>query len=100
MVMGELRRTESIWGPHLRRQKPATTSLCKLLLAGLMLTGCSMKQMAVDMVADSVAEGGGTYASDDDPELIREALPFGLKTYESLLAESPEHMGLLLATAK
>src|SRR5262249_21925829 len=35
-----------------------------------------------------------------DPELIREALPFGLKTYESLLAESPEHMGLLLATAK
>src|SRR5262249_12503107 len=38
--------------------------------------------------------------SDDDPELIREALPFGLKTYESLLAQSPEHMGLLLATAK
>jgi len=70
------------------------------VLAGMMLTGCSIKQMAVNMVADSVAEGGGVYASDDDPELIREALPFGLKTYESLLGQSPQHMGLLLATAK
>src|SRR5215468_11098164 len=82
------------------RSKVAATILATMALAGMVLAGCSIKQMAVDVVADSVAEGGGTYASDDDPELIREALPFGLKTYESLLAASPDHMGLLLATAK
>ena len=38
--------------------------------------------------------------ADPDPELIREALPFALKTYEGLLAASPEHQGLLLATAR
>lgn len=69
-------------------------------LSAAMLTGCSIKQMAVNMIADGLAEGGGVYASDDDPELIREAIPFGLKTYESLLEVSPEHRGLLLATAK
>jgi hypothetical protein len=56
--------------------------------------------MAVDMIADGLAEGGGVYARDNDPELIQEALPFGLKTYESLLEVSPEHRGLLEATAK
>lgn len=64
------------------------------------VAGCSIKQMAVNTIADSLAEGGGVYESDDDPELIREALPFGLKTYEGLLQVSPEHRGLLLATAK
>ncbi len=70
-----------------------------VFVAGL-LASCSIKQMAVNSIADSLSEGGGVYASDDDPELIREALPFGLKTYESLLEVSPEHRGLLLATAK
>src|SRR6185503_12506386 len=37
--------------------------------------------------------------SDEDPELVRGAVPFGLKTVEALLAESPRHEGLLLAAA-
>jgi len=69
-------------------------------VCALAVAGCSIKQMAVNTIADSLAEGGGVYESDDDPDLIREALPFGLKTYESLLQVSPEHRGLLLATAK
>ncbi len=64
------------------------------------VAGCSPKKMAVNMIADALASGGGGYASDPDPELIREALPFGLKTYEGLLESSPEHLGLLLVTAK
>jgi predicted anti-sigma-YlaC factor YlaD len=36
------------------------------------------------------------YTSDDDPELIRAALPFSLKTIESLLQASPNHKGMLL----
>src|SRR5262249_8572442 len=52
-----------------------------------------------DIVGDAISGGSGVYASDDDPDLVREAIPFGLKTYESLLAVSPEHRGLLLASA-
>jgi predicted anti-sigma-YlaC factor YlaD len=44
-----------------------------------------------------MAGSGEVYAADDDLELIRDAVPFGLKTYESLLATSPHHRGLLLA---
>src|SRR5262249_31040865 len=33
------------------------------------------------------------------PELVWEAVPFGLKTIEGLLDESPRHKGLLLAAA-
>ena len=55
--------------------------------------------MAVNQVGNALAGGGGVFASDDDPELIRQAVPFGLKLQESLLAENPRHRGLLLATA-
>jgi len=61
------------------------------------LSGC--RSAAVSTVADAVAHSGGTYASDDDPELVREAVPFGLKTMEGLLAENPRHEGLLTALA-
>jgi len=54
--------------------------------------------MAGNSLADALAEGAGVYASDEDPELVRDALPFALKTYESLLAEQPDHRELLVAT--
>jgi hypothetical protein len=40
----------------------------------LLLSGCSLHQVAVNVIGDALA-GGGVYASDDDPELNREALP-------------------------
>jgi predicted anti-sigma-YlaC factor YlaD len=40
------------------------------------------------------------YASDDDPDLVRDALPFALKTLETLLAERPDHAGLLISTSR
>ncbi len=64
------------------------------------LSGCSIRQTAVNAIGNALAGGGGVYASDDDPELIRDALPFGLKTFESLLEVSPEHQGLLLAAGR
>ena len=70
-----------------------------LLAAALAVSACSVKRTAVDMVGDAISGGSGVYASDNDPELVREALPFGLKTYESLLAVSPEHEGMLLGAA-
>lgn len=68
-------------------------------LAILLLTqGCALKTLAMKAVADSLSQGGDTFASDNDPELVRDAVPFALKTYESLLASLPKHRGLLLAT--
>lgn len=71
--------------------------LCALV--GSATTGCSIKKMAINSMGDSLAEGGAVYAKDDDPELIKAAAPFSLKLMESLLAEVPEHQGLLFATA-
>ena len=71
-----------------------------LLLAFAAATsGCSIKKIAVNKLGDSLASGGTTFASDDDPDLVGEALPFSLKLMESLLAESPQHRGLLLAAS-
>lgn len=97
-----------IWRPApngARRLSGCVTALCamkRLLIVailGSVAAGCSTKQMAADLLGDALSDGSGVYASDDDPELIREAIPFGLKTYESLLEVSPEHKGLLLASA-
>src|SRR6185503_18557348 len=66
------------------------------VVAGL-APGCSIKKMAVNKLGDALAGGGSTFSSDDDPELIKAAVPFSLKLIESLLAESPRHEGLLLA---
>ncbi|HEV2522252.1 MAG TPA: TRAP transporter TatT component family protein [Candidatus Acidoferrales bacterium] len=58
-----------------------------------------MKKFAINKLGDSLASGGTTFASDDDPDLVGQALPFSLKLMESLLAESPKHRGLLFAAA-
>ena len=69
------------------------------LLALALLPACSVKHIAVNALGNALAEGGSSYARDDDPDLIWEAVPFGLKTVEGLLEESPRHKGLLLAAA-
>lgn len=67
-------------------------------LAPLLLAGC-VKQMAVGALGDALAAGGGAYGTDDDLELVGEAIPFGLKLMESILMEAPEHDGLLQSAA-
>ena len=71
-----------------------------LMLACLSgLTACSMiKRAAIKNVASTLAAPGDTFTSDDDPELVRRAVPFALKMYESLLVSVPKHEPLLLAT--
>ncbi len=68
-----------------------------VVICGLAVTGCSIKKLAVNSLGDALAKGGDAYARDDDPDLVGEAIPFGLKTVESLLDESPRHKGLLFA---
>lgn len=66
----------------------------------VLLCGCSIKRVAINKLGNALASGGGTFTSDNDPDLVEAAIPFGLKLYESLLAESPKHTGLLLAAAQ
>lgn len=65
-----------------------------------LLTGCSVKKMAINSMSDALSQSGTTFASDDDPEFIKQATPFSLKLIESMLAENPKHRGLLLAACK
>ena len=74
--------------------------ICPLALLALFLaTGCSIRKVAIRNMADALAQGGTTFSSDDDPDLVKAALPFSLKLMETLLSESPRHQGLLLATS-
>lgn len=83
----------------LDRESPKPRSLFLLLALAVVTSGCSVKKFAVNKLGDSLANSGTTFASDDDPDLIGEALPFSLKLMEGLLAESPKHRGLLFAAA-
>lgn len=69
-----------------------------LALVAVVASGCSVKRVALKGVADTLSDSGSTFASDDDPELIRAAVPFSLKLMESVLDELPDHRGLLLST--
>jgi predicted anti-sigma-YlaC factor YlaD len=76
------------------------TILLLLVLVLPFAAGCSVRQFAVNMVGDALVSGNSVYETDEDIELVGEALPFGLKLMESLLGESPEHSGLLLTSCK
>lgn len=60
-------------------------------------SGCSVRKFAINKLGDALAQSGTSFSSDDDPDLIKSAAPFSLKLIESLLAETPNHSGLLLA---
>lgn len=68
---------------------------CLALCCAVLLTsGCS--GLATSVIADALS-GPGTLGRDEDPELVRDAAPFGLKTMESVLVQQPTHVGLLTA---
>lgn len=89
------------WGRGVGRSEPVGRLALGLSLAALLVAspGCSIKRLAVNKIGDALAGGGTTFASDDDPELVKAAVPFSLKLMESLLAENPNHRGLLQAAA-
>ena len=68
-----------------------------LFVLALAASGCSINTLVANRMGDALASSGTGFASDDDPELIGGAVPFSLKLMESVLAETPNHRGLLLA---
>ena len=78
---------------------PALGRLAILACLTSALSGCAMvKHKAVGMVASTLASSGDVFTRDDDLELVGQAIPFGLKLYESLLDSAPKNKELLIAT--
>ena len=75
-------------------------SLVILIVFAFVSNGCSIKAMALNGVGDALSGEGTVFTSDNDPDLVKEALPFALKLYESVLEGVPEHKALILSTAK
>ena len=75
-------------------------ALALALAACLAASGCSVRSLALNSVGDALAASGSGFGSDDDPELVGAAAPFSLKLIESVLAETPQHRGLLLAATQ
>lgn len=65
-----------------------------------LLSSCSINKMAINAVSDALTSqgSGNVFTGDNDPELIGDALPFAIKMYEALLAQNPDHEGLMLMT--
>lgn len=85
-------------------KKVPLASFAVLAAALLAVSGCSINRLAVRAVAGMLSGGGGAggdaFTTEDDPELVGDALPFAMKLYESLLAADPENPELLLATGR
>lgn len=84
----------------LKNLKSIPFTLLFLLGFSPFLNGCFIKSMAVDSVADGLAGQGDTWSSDNDPQLVGDAVPFSLKFMESILAATPRHVGLLTTLCK
>jgi predicted anti-sigma-YlaC factor YlaD len=81
------------------RALPFAVRLTALTCALTVTPGCAlMKRKAVAMVASTLASSGDVFTRDDDLELVGDAIPFGLKLYESLLDSAPRNTDLLIAT--
>lgn len=83
-------------------------TFCKVWLSFLSFSlfftasSCSINRLGVRTVANVLAGSssgtGNSFTSDDDPELVGAALPFALKTYETVLARDPANARLALST--
>lgn len=70
-----------------------------LILLGFLAPTACVRSIAVNVAANALSGSGGSFAEDDDPELIREAVPFGLKINEALIQAAPDNEKLLLAAS-
>ncbi len=61
--------------------------------------GCSPKRMAANAVGRMLADSTATVASDDDPALLGDALPFTLLMLEQLADSAPDNVDLRVSLA-
>ena len=75
-------------------------AIAAAILLAVFAGGCSPRAYVLRNVADAVSSSGEAFATDDDPELVRDSVPFSLKAMESLLSLQPAHRGLLTSLAR
>jgi predicted anti-sigma-YlaC factor YlaD len=70
------------------------------LTVPFLLLSCSLNKLVINKVSDSLTGDGQNevFMGDSDPQLVGDALPFAIKMYETLLANNPDHQGLILTT--
>jgi predicted anti-sigma-YlaC factor YlaD len=74
-------------------------ALCSLLLAGG--CGCSLSKLTTAKLTAALTSDNSTvFTGEEDIELARDALPFTMKLYETLLQRDSTDIRLLLATSK
>ena len=100
VVLSRRRFEMTLRSPSWTRLKiPRAVALAVLPLI-LLGSSCSVKKVVSNKLADSLAsQSASSFATDDDPELIGDALPFALKLMEGTLEQVPNHRALLFATA-
>lgn len=66
----------------------------------VLLGACSIEKLALRKAAGLLSgpSSGDVFSTDNDPDLVGQALPFAIKLYETLLASLPDHAGLRLRT--
>lgn len=78
-----------------------TSISCLLVSAAVLLAGaCSVKKTAIRSIGGALSGASDQFARDEDPELIKGALPFSLKVLETVLAEDPKNAGVLTSLNK
>lgn len=81
-----------------RPHRAASTLLMATLVvvAAVSTSGCSL---VMNKIGNSLAGGNSVFASDEDPQLVWDAVPFALKTVEALVERAPRNKNLLLAAS-
>ncbi|MEN6561080.1 MAG: TRAP transporter TatT component family protein [Acidobacteriota bacterium] len=81
-------------------ERPAPAAAAVALALTVLLGACSIEKLALRKVAGMLSgpSSSDVFSSDNDPDLVGQALPFAIKLYESLLASLPNHAGLRLRT--
>ncbi len=65
------------------------------------LQSCSVSRLAVKKAGETLSNQQSTvFTGEDDPELVRDALPFTMKLYETILEKDSTNAELYLATGK
>jgi len=72
------------------------------MVISFVITSCSFKKMAIESVADSLSTAGGSivFTGEDDPQLVKDALPVLMKSLEALLDQTPNNPALCLTTGQ
>ena len=70
-----------------RDTRPLTIPV--VIVLATVLTGCSARKFAVNKLGDSLANGGATYVSDNDPEFIGQRFRSVSNSLKGCLPKAP-----------